>query len=161
MKVQTRAKFVTRLDKCTLSTRAKWNLALCPCWRSVRASWMGTHGVGRTSRMGCPLGGIGSASSDKPSMGHPDPKPLQLHRCFDQTFNEHESPLRYPGSVETPKYLMGLMLLNPRPPHDAPIHERNLNFYGHYEFDGDFSPIDLAAIRQHLSSEEVLRFYAA
>ena len=27
--------------------------------------WMGTHGVSRTSRMGCPLSGIGSASLGK------------------------------------------------------------------------------------------------
>ena len=38
---------------------------------------------------------------------------------------------------------------------------QHINFYGRYHFDADFSPIDLAAIRQHLSSEEVLRFYTA
>ncbi len=43
----------------------------------------------------------------------------------------------------------------------SPIAWQHINFYGHYEFDADFSPIDLAAIRQHLSSEEVFRFYAA
>jgi TnpA family transposase len=43
----------------------------------------------------------------------------------------------------------------------SPIAWQHINFYGHYQFDADFSPIDLAAIRQYLSSEEVLRFYAA
>jgi TnpA family transposase len=43
----------------------------------------------------------------------------------------------------------------------SPIAWQHINFYGHYQFDADFSPIDLAAIRQHLSSEEVRRFYAA
>ena len=37
----------------------------------------------------------------------------------------------------------------------------DLVYPGHYEFDADLSPIDLAAIRQHLSSEEELRLYAA
>ena len=31
---------------------------------------MGAHGVGRTSRMGCPLGGIGVSLGKQP-MGHP------------------------------------------------------------------------------------------
>ncbi len=43
----------------------------------------------------------------------------------------------------------------------SPIGWQHINFYGHYQFDADFSPIDLAAIRQYLSSEEILRFYAA
>lgn len=43
----------------------------------------------------------------------------------------------------------------------SPIAWQHINCYGHYEFDADFSPIDLAAIRQHSSSEDVLRFYAA
>jgi len=41
-----------------------------------------------------------------------DTKPSQLNRCFDQTFDEHESPLRYLGSFVTSKYLMVLMLIN-------------------------------------------------
>ena len=44
-----------------------------------------------------------------------DPKPLQFHRRLDQTFQEHESPLRYPGCVATPKYLMRLMFFNSQP----------------------------------------------
>ena len=44
-----------------------------------------------------------------------DPKPLQFHRRLDQTFQEHESPLRYPGCVTTPKYLMRLMFFNSQP----------------------------------------------
>jgi hypothetical protein len=43
----------------------------------------------------------------------------------------------------------------------SPIAWQHINFYGHYRFDADFSPIDLAAIRQHLFSEEVRRFYTA
>jgi len=43
----------------------------------------------------------------------------------------------------------------------SPIAWQHINFYGHYLFDADFSPIDLAAIRQYLSSEEALKFYAA
>jgi hypothetical protein len=43
----------------------------------------------------------------------------------------------------------------------SPIAWQHINFYGHYLFDADFSPIDMAAIRQHLSSEEVRRFYVA
>jgi TnpA family transposase len=43
----------------------------------------------------------------------------------------------------------------------SPIAWQHINFYGHYLFDADFSPIDLAAIRRHLSSEEVRRFYVA
>ena len=39
-------------------------------------------------------------------------KPLQFDRCLDQTPNEHEFPLGYLGGVETPKYLMELMLFN-------------------------------------------------
>ena len=39
-------------------------------------------------------------------------KPLQFDRCLDQTPNEHEFPLGYLGRVETPKYLMELMLFN-------------------------------------------------
>ena len=42
-------------------------------------------------------------------------KPLQFHRRLDQTFQEHESPLRYPGCVATPKYLMRLMFFNSQP----------------------------------------------
>jgi TnpA family transposase len=43
----------------------------------------------------------------------------------------------------------------------SPIAWQHINFYGHYQFDADVSPIDLAAIRQYLSSEEVFRFYTA
>ncbi len=43
----------------------------------------------------------------------------------------------------------------------SPIAWQHINFYGHYLFDADFSPIDLAAIRQYLSSKEALRFYTA
>ena len=43
----------------------------------------------------------------------------------------------------------------------SPIAWQHINFYGHYLFDADFSPIDLAVIRQHLTSVEVRRFYAA
>ena len=39
-------------------------------------------------------------------------KPLQLDRCFDQTFNEHEFPLRYLDSLVTSKHLMEFMLFN-------------------------------------------------
>ena len=59
-----------------------------------------------------------------------DPKPLQFHRRLDQTFQEHESPLRYPGCVTTPKYLMRLMFFNSQPSsacihlYDEPVVER-------------------------------------
>ena len=43
----------------------------------------------------------------------------------------------------------------------SPIAWQHINFYGHYLFDADFLPIDLAAIRLYLSSEEVLRIYTA
>ena len=43
------------------------------------------------------------------------PEPLQFHRRLNQTFNEHESPLRYPGSAPAPKYLMRLMFFKRQP----------------------------------------------
>ena len=43
------------------------------------------------------------------------PKPLQFHRRLNQTFNEHKSPLRYPGSAPAPKYLMRLMFFKRQP----------------------------------------------
>ena len=39
-------------------------------------------------------------------------KSLQFDRLFDQTFNEHESPLRYLVGFATSMYLMRLMLFN-------------------------------------------------
>ena len=51
--------------------------------------------------------------------------PLQFHRRLDQTFQEHESPLRYEGCVPTPKYLMGLMFFNPQPLSRAYVRVRN------------------------------------
>ena len=41
--------------------------------------------------------------------------PLQFHGGLNQTFQEHESRLRYEGSFATPEYLMGLMFFNPQP----------------------------------------------
>jgi hypothetical protein len=38
---------------------------------------------------------------------------------------------------------------------------QHINFYGRYQFDADFTPIDFTQIRQQLSSEEVSRLYAA
>ena len=58
-------------------------------------------------------------------------KPLQFHRRLDQTFQEHASPLRYPGCVATPKYLMRLMFFNSQPASacihscDGPLSEGN------------------------------------
>ena len=57
---------------------------------------------------------LGHQAGDVPRHAQ-HPKPLQFHRRLDQTFHEHESPLRYPGSVATPKYLMRLMFFNPKP----------------------------------------------
>jgi hypothetical protein len=37
---------------------------------------------------------------------------------------------------------------------------QHINFYGRYQFDEDFTPIDLDRLRQQLSSEEVSRLYA-
>ncbi|MEJ2481287.1 MAG: Tn3 family transposase [Acidihalobacter sp.] len=37
---------------------------------------------------------------------------------------------------------------------------QHINFYGRYQFDEDFTPIDLERLRQQLSTEEVSRLYA-
>jgi hypothetical protein len=37
---------------------------------------------------------------------------------------------------------------------------QHINFYGSYQFDEDFTPIDLERLRQQLSTEEVSRLYA-
>ena len=42
----------------------------------------------------------------------------------------------------------------------SPVAWQHINFYGRYQFDEDFTPIDLDRIRQQLSSEEVSRLYA-
>ena len=42
----------------------------------------------------------------------------------------------------------------------SPVAWQHINFYGRYEFDADFTPIDFAELRQRLSSEEVSRLYA-
>ena len=43
----------------------------------------------------------------------------------------------------------------------SPVAWQHINFYGRYEFDADFTPINLAEPRERLSSEEVSRLYAA
>ena len=58
-------------------------------------------------------GQLGHQSAHVPRHRH-DPKSLQFHRRLDQTFQEHESPLRY-LSVTTPKYLMRLVFFNSQP----------------------------------------------
>jgi TnpA family transposase len=42
----------------------------------------------------------------------------------------------------------------------SPVAWQHINFYGRYQFDEDFTPIDLHRLRQQLSSEEVSRLYA-
>lgn len=42
----------------------------------------------------------------------------------------------------------------------SPVAWQHINFYGRYQFDEDFTPIDLDQLRQQLSSEEVFRLYA-
>jgi hypothetical protein len=43
----------------------------------------------------------------------------------------------------------------------SPVASQHINFYGRYQFDADFTPIDFVQLRQQLSSEEVSRLYAA
>lgn len=42
----------------------------------------------------------------------------------------------------------------------SPVAWQHINFYGRYQFDEDFTPIDLDRLRQQLSTEEVSRLYA-
>ena len=42
----------------------------------------------------------------------------------------------------------------------SPVAWQHVNFYGRYQFDEDFTPIDLERLRQQLSTEEVSRLYA-
>ena len=42
----------------------------------------------------------------------------------------------------------------------SPVAWQHINFYGRYQFDEDFTPIDLERLRQQLSTEEVSRLYA-
>ncbi len=42
----------------------------------------------------------------------------------------------------------------------SPVAWQHINFYGRYQFDADFTPIDFAWLREQLSSEEVSRLYA-
>jgi hypothetical protein len=42
----------------------------------------------------------------------------------------------------------------------SPVAWQHINFYGRYQFDENFTPIDLDRLRQQLSSEEVSRLYA-
>lgn len=42
----------------------------------------------------------------------------------------------------------------------SPVAWQHINFYGRYQFDADFTPIDFSRLRQQLSSEEVIRLYA-
>ena len=42
----------------------------------------------------------------------------------------------------------------------SPVAWQHINFYGRYQFDADFTPIDFARLREQLSSEEVSRLYA-
>ena len=37
-------------------------------------------------------------------LGHHDSKPWQFHCCFDKTFQEHESPLRYLERLASSQY---------------------------------------------------------
>ena len=41
-----------------------------------------------------------------------------------------------------------------------PVAWQHINFYGRYQFDEDFTPVDLERLRQQLSTEEVSRLYA-
>lgn len=43
----------------------------------------------------------------------------------------------------------------------SPVAWQHINFYGRYQFEAEFTPIDFARLRQQLSSEEVSRLYAA
>lgn len=43
----------------------------------------------------------------------------------------------------------------------SPVAWQHIRFYGRYQFDEDFTPIDLERLRQQLSTEEVSRLYAA
>ena len=84
---------------------------------AVPDGYLGTSPASDTARTGARNGGLGPAghqSARVPRHRH-HPKPLQFHRRLDQTFQEHESPLRYPGSFTTPKYLMRLMFFNSQP----------------------------------------------
>ena len=45
--------------------------------------------------------------------------------------------------------------------HVSPVAWQHINFYGRYQFDEDFSPLDLERLRQQLSTEEISRLYAA
>ena len=62
-----------------------------------------------------PIWGQLGHQSARVSRHRHDPKPLQFHRRLDQTFQEHESPLRYLGCLATPKYLMRLVFFNSQP----------------------------------------------
>jgi len=42
----------------------------------------------------------------------------------------------------------------------SPVAWQHINFYGRYQFDEDFTPIDLEWLRQQLSSGEVSMLYA-
>jgi len=42
----------------------------------------------------------------------------------------------------------------------SPVAWQHINFYGRYQFDADFTPVDFARLRQQLSSDEVSRLYA-
>lgn len=42
----------------------------------------------------------------------------------------------------------------------SPVPWQHVNFYGHYQFDADFTPLDFKRLHQQLSSEEVSRLYA-
>jgi hypothetical protein len=42
----------------------------------------------------------------------------------------------------------------------SPVAWQHINFYGRYQFDDDFTPIDFTRLRQQLSSEDVSRLYA-
>jgi hypothetical protein len=42
----------------------------------------------------------------------------------------------------------------------SPVAWQHINFYGRYQFDEDFTPLDFERLRQQLSSEEVSRLYA-
>jgi len=41
----------------------------------------------------------------------------------------------------------------------SPIAWQHINFYGHYQFDEDFVPLDIERLRKQLSSDEVSRLY--
>jgi hypothetical protein len=42
----------------------------------------------------------------------------------------------------------------------SPVAWQHINFYGRYQFEEDFTPIDFEQMRQPLSSKEVSRLYA-